>query len=100
MYETTQQPAALAEETSAASVAMNKRSQDMSQRLAFFTLDEKWSQPAKPASSQAGASSPSTAFAEPKMVVVEQTAAATARQEKTAVAVTAAQWDDEDWEEF
>jgi methyl-accepting chemotaxis protein len=42
MDETTQQNAALAEQTSAASVAMSERASDMSNRLGFFEMGNNW----------------------------------------------------------
>ena len=42
--ETTQQNAALAEQTMASSAAMSERADVMNQRLNFFSLDDQWQQ--------------------------------------------------------
>ncbi len=101
MDETTQQNAALAEETSAASQSMVQRSQHMSERLAFFTLDARWESTVVtlevPATGEAAAPAPASSVTNKATVTPLKTAAAA-----PSVAEAAAEpvFDDDDWEEF
>ncbi len=101
MDETTQQNAALAEETSAASQSMVQRSQHMSERLAFFTLDARWESTVVtldvPSTGETAAPTPAPAATNKATVTPLKTAAAA-----PSVAEAAAEpvFDDDDWEEF
>ncbi len=102
MDETTQQNAALAEQTSAASQSMVERSNNMAERLAFFTLDARWEStvvrldpaPASPSAAAVQTAQPSVAASHnPAPAAAAATAAAAAPQAEPV-------FDDDEWEEF
>ncbi len=99
MDETTQQNAALAEQTSAASQSMVQRSERMSERLAFFTLDAHFESTVVTLDTptvEASASSPPEPRSEPATVTPLPTAATAASGGAQPEPV----FDDDDWEEF
>ena len=105
MDETTQQNAALAEQTSAASQSMVQRSEQMSERLAFFRLDAEWDStvvsldlpPADATGQEAAATAPA---APPEKASVTPLAAVAATASAAAEVSTEPVFDDDDWEEF
>jgi methyl-accepting chemotaxis protein len=105
MDETTQQNAALAEQTSAASQSMVQRSEQMTERLAFFRLDAEWDSTvvsldlaSTGMTQQEAPAAPAAAPPEKAGVTPLAAVAATA----SAVAETSSEpvFDDDDWEEF
>ncbi len=106
MDETTQQNAALAEQTSAASQSMVERSNNMAERLAFFTLDASWESTVvqlDPAPSAAATATQATRASQTVMArteAVRRPAPASTAAAASAAASAEPVFDDDEWEEF
>ena len=103
MDETTQQNAALAEQTSAASQSMVERSNNMAERLAFFTLDARWESTVvrlDPTPASPSASAVETAQPAASSVAASHSPAPAAAAAPAAIAQSEPVFDDDEWEEF